>query len=187
MTGFGHTLPDARIRAERTYASFAFAILVTTISACGGATASAPAIGDQCLVGHWTTTSYQATFPAGAIVPGVAMSVSGGEGLMVAFSADGTETDDYAHVAPLKASGGSHNAQFELTGMAHFKMRTKDNSWTQSGPEQSLAISIVIDGGPQVHDTDTFPAGYGTYKCSRSDLTMVAQAPVASTQTLRKA
>jgi hypothetical protein len=165
----------------------ALAILVATVSACGGGSASAPAIGDQCLVGSWTATSYQATFPAGAIVLDVAMSVSGGEGLMVTYSADGTETDDYAHVAPLKASGGSHTAQFQLSGVAHFKMRAKDNGWTQSGPEQSLAESIVIDGGAQVQDTNTFPGGHGTYKCSGSDLTMVAQSPVASTQTLKRA
>jgi hypothetical protein len=163
----------------------AFAILVATVSSCGGS-ASAPAIGDQCLVGSWTATSYQAIFPAGAIVLDVAMSVSGGEGLMVTYSADGTEIDDYSHGAPLKASGGSHTAQFELRGLAHFKMRAKDNSWTQSGPDQSLAENIVIDSGPEVQDTNTFPGGHGTYTCSGSDLTMVARSPVASTQTLKK-
>ncbi len=160
-------------------------VALGTLSACGGGgTVSSPGIGDQCLVGSWTQTGFQGAFDG--LVSGVTMSVKGGVGVTLTYTAGGAETDDYSSSAPFTASGGGHTAQFTLRGVDHFTIQAKDNRWTQLGPDQSLAISIVIDGGPQVHDTDTFPGGHGTYTCSGSDLTVVAESPVATTQTLKR-
>lgn len=142
-------------------------------------------IGDACLVGRWTSTSLQQS--DSVTFPGISMAVTGGDGALITFSADGTETDDWTGAAPITGSGGGHKYTFTVRGVAHYKLRAHGDHWTESGPTQQLMEShFVVDGAPKPDQVVQVPPGSGTYTCSGSELTFVTVSPQSATETLKK-
>jgi hypothetical protein len=118
---------------------------------------------------------------------GVTMSITGGEGTVLIYSADGTELVDYTNAAPFTASGGGHTYTVIYRGLVRFTIVTRDHQWTESGLSQQIFGShYVVDGAPQPDFAGPVEPGSGTYTCSGSSVTFVSVVPFPYTETFKK-
>ena len=116
------SLLDAkRITAYKPLVIARLILLGLLVAACGETAAPTPspspvALGDRCLVGRWVETKQFSPGNFG-LGTGERFTVTGLQGLVVTFAANGTETDDYNDAQPLNggrptsASEPARNAQ----------------------------------------------------------------------------
>ena len=115
------------------------------------------------------------------------MSVTGGEGTVLIYTADGTELVDYTNAAPFKASGGGHSFTVTYRGLVRFTIVARDHHWTESGVSQQIFGShYVVDGAPRPDFAGPVEPGSGTYTCSGSSVTFVSVVPFPYTETFKK-
>ncbi|HKW07334.1 MAG TPA: FGLLP motif-containing membrane protein [Candidatus Dormibacteraeota bacterium] len=152
--------------ASKLLLTVAIAGICLCTFAPAAATASAPPIGDSCLVGRWVET--QRVVPSN-YWQGQSFPIAGFRGLVITFNADGTETDDASASAPLTGDQAGHHLEFVYRGQMLYHVHANGAELIQSAPVGSLRPSYYFDG-QQIQGGEGFlPATY-TYRCTAKTL-----------------
>jgi hypothetical protein len=134
-----------------------------------------PPLGDSCLVGRWVET--QQTRPSN-FWQGQSFPVAGLRGLVVTFSADGTETDDASASPALTGDHGGHHLEIVEHGRMQFHDHADGALLTQSASVGSLGVSYYYDR-QQIQGGEAFPPATYTYRCGASTLHREKPSPVS--------
>lgn len=129
--------------------------------------ATPPPIGDGCLVGRWIET--KETAPGNWAWNGQIVAVSGLQGMVITFTADGTETDYLSAALPLTANFNGHRLKIFLRGYAQFHVQAGGSSLVQTAPVDNVGVSYNYDGRP-VQGGAVYLAGVYTYRCGPTTL-----------------
>ena len=139
----------------------------TAVAALAAGTPTPPLIGDPCLVGRWVET--RQTAPGNWSWNGEIVAVSGLRGMVVTFTADGTETDDLSAAEPLVADYHGHQLLIVERGKAQFHVSAAGNQLVQSGLTDAVGVSYYYDGQP-IQGGAAYPPGLYTYSCGATTL-----------------
>jgi hypothetical protein len=149
-------------------------LLGLLVISCGSADAPSaastpPPIGDACLVGRWVETKQYSpgNFGQGT---GERFEVTGLEGLVITYTADGAETDDYSGAKPLNGGWRGNKIQVVVTGTITYQVHADSGHVVQSKPVASLAVAYYANGAPLSGGTASFAPATITYTCSGSFL-----------------
>ena len=157
--------------APKLLLAVAIAGICFCIFAPAAANASAPPIGDSCLVGRWVESKQ--TAPGDWAWNGHIVAVSGLAGLVVTFSADGIETDDFGHdfghVQNLIGDDNGHQLQILARGNAQFHVHADGVRLTESALHENVAFSYIYDGQP-IQGGAFYPPRDYTYRCTATGL-----------------
>lgn len=128
-----------------------------------------PAIGDACLVGRWVETKQYSpgNFGQGT---GERFEVTGLEGLVITYSADGAETDDYSAAKPLNGGWRGNKIQVVVTGTITYHVHADSGQIVQSKPVASLTVVYYANGAPLSGGTSSFAPATIKYTCNGSFL-----------------
>ena len=130
----------------------------------GPTTTTVPlAIGDECLVGSWVSTSasgYQ-TFDSGEMA-----QLSGLVGAVLTIEEDGTTTLDYADSEPLHLTSASREMFAQFSGTTHSTLGVRgDGAVTEKLVSNGATYVLVVGGVADVRRPATF-SPTATYSCT---------------------
>ena len=146
-------------------------------------TATTPPIGDSCLVGRWVTEIHQ----------GIDMSfndekvpVSGERGLVITYSAAGTESQDANNSQPL--IGAYHGQQLSvlLRGQGTFSDHADGQQLVETGPDQPFTLQFFLNGDPQDTNSTSNAPNASNYTCDDTTLVVTAADNPQDRQTLTR-
>ncbi len=165
---------------------FVFTMTVALLAACGTVTGSttptpsaraspspssappspspSPAIGDPCLVGRWV--EQKQTSPGNWTWNSERISVSGLQGLVVTYSADGGETVDFSGAQPLIGDYHGHEIRIVLRGSLTYQDTADGRRMVQSKATGDLTPVFYYDGAPQPGGNAAAAAQTLTYSCA---------------------
>lgn len=149
----------------------AVAAAVVALGACGSDSSSGGGGGgggpvDSCVVGTWVATQVASRFSA----VGAQVTVTGGAGLVLTFSSDGTETADWSSMAPLTTTipvdvtqtyRGQSRYRVTATGGTLTFLSADYSGWSA---QQSYAGQVSTLTGPN-------PVPPESYTCTQSSFT----------------
>jgi hypothetical protein len=150
-------------------------VLGLLVVSCGGtgdtvsAPSPTPAIGDACLVGRWLETKQYSPGNFG-LGTGERFEVTGLEGLLITYSADGAETDDYSRAKALNGGWRGNKIQVVITGAITYQVHADSAHIVQSKPVASLSVAYYANGAPLSGGTSSFAPATITYTCNGSFL-----------------
>src|SRR5690348_4574077 len=127
-----------------------------------------PAIGDRCLVGRWVETKQSA--PGNWIVANQVVPVTGLAGMVVTFTADGTETDDLSRAQPLVGDYQGHQVKFVERGLVRFDVHGDGSLLSQTAAGGSATVSFYYDNVYQPSGFITYLPGTYSYRCGSTTL-----------------
>lgn len=136
---------------------------------------SPPPIGDACLVGKWVVQSEDNR--SGYAYKGQVVPVSGGQGSVITFGADGTETDDLNMSQPLIGTYNGQQLRIVERGIATFQVIATGTSGTESGPAVPLPTTEYLNGVQDTTFSGHYTASSFTYTCSASKLQIEYSTP----------
>jgi hypothetical protein len=150
------------------------------IAACGpvaGDTASPSpssgpvAIGDPCLVGRWVE---KRQFSAGnfGLGTGERFTVTGLEGFVISYAADGTETDDFKASQPLNGGWRGNQIQIVIAGSITYQDHAEGGFILQSKPVGRPTLAFYANNTPMAGGTSSssFAPANISYTCAGSFL-----------------
>lgn len=136
-------------------------------AALAAPSAAQPPIGDGCLVGRWVETQQSA--PGNWAWNGEIVGVSGLRGMVVTFTAGGTEIDDLSAADPLTADYRGHQLLIVERATIQFHVRADGHQLVQSAPIGGIAVSYYYDSQP-IQGGAVFPPGVYRYSCGATTL-----------------
>jgi hypothetical protein len=149
-------------------------VLVLLVASCGSADTPStpsvpPALGDGCLVGRWIETKQYSpgNFGQGT---GERFEVTGLEGLVITYTADGVETDDYSAAKPLNGGWRGNKIQIVVGGTITYQVHAEGGHIVQSKPVASLTVAYFANGSPLTGGTSSFAPATISYTCNGSFL-----------------
>ncbi|HEV2474967.1 MAG TPA: FGLLP motif-containing membrane protein [Candidatus Dormibacteraeota bacterium] len=155
-----------RVVASIGVACFCLCGLATAALAAG--TPTPPLIGDRCLVGRWVETRQSA--PGNWTVGNQVVPVAGLAGLVITFTADGTETDDLSGAQPLVGDYQGHQVKFVERGVVRFQVYGDGSLLSQAAAGGSASVKFYYDGVYQPTGFIKYTAGTYNYRCGSATL-----------------
>lgn len=151
------------------------AVAAAAIACCSfvpaGLAADSPptsAIGDSCLIGRWVETQQSA--PGNWTVGGQVVPVAGLGGMVLTFTADGTETDDLGRAQPLVGDYQGHQVKFVERGLVRFHVHADGGVLSQAAAGGSATVSFYYDGVYQPTGFISYTPGTYSYRCGSTTL-----------------
>ncbi|MHB8689210.1 MAG: hypothetical protein ACYDB4_18790 [Candidatus Dormibacteraceae bacterium] len=139
--------------------------------------ASAPAIGDHCLVGSWSLD--HEVNRSGWSYANTPVSVSGLDGARLTFDSDGTETVAFAASNPLVgALADGRLLSITIRGSFTFRLHADGHQYVESGAVTVVPVTARLDGVPVSDYHGSYSPGTGTYTCSQRTLTTTTSSGV---------
>lgn len=149
-------------------------LLALLVVSCGiadtpSAASPPPPIGDACLVGRWVETKQYSpgNFGEGT---GERFEVTGSEGLVISYTADGAETVDYSGAKPLNGGWRGNKVQVVITGTITYQVHADSGQIVQSKPVASLTVAYYANGSLLSGGTSSFAPATIKYTCNGSFL-----------------
>jgi hypothetical protein len=110
-------------------------------------TTTRQSIGDECLVGAWRSEAFDVAFRGVLDGREVATPISGGAGVTLTVSAEGTVRTDYAGAAPLVGSDGAYRVEGVYLGATRERWLVDGDRVKQRGTDASgLTFRATING-----------------------------------------
>ena len=147
-------------------------------------TAPPPPIGDGCLIGRWVTEVHEGI---GITFNDEKVPVSGERGLVITYSAAGTEFQDANNSEPL--IGAYHGQQLSvlLRGTGTFTDHADGRQLVESGPDQPFTQQYSLNGDPQgPADSSSNAPNTSNYTCDDTTLVLTAADDPQDRQTLTR-
>ena len=122
---------------------------------------------NSCLVGQWTETGETDEIEE----DGTEITLSGGRGRRLAFTAAGTETADYTHSAPLVGTYEGRQLRLTTTGTVTFEDSTSGSRLTFRSADYAGSTETATYGGAPVELGRRTTPPPDTYACTSTTLT----------------
>jgi hypothetical protein len=154
------------------------------VAACGETAAPSPspspvALGDRCLVGRWVETKQFSPGNYG-LGTGERFTVTGLQGFVITFAADGTETDDFKDAQPLNGGWRGNQISIEVKGSITYQDHADGGVILQSKAVGSPAVAYYANNAPLAGglSSASFAPASISYMCAGGFLHMETQSPV---------
>ena len=141
-----------------------------------------PPIGDACLVGRWVEQSYFApgnwTWPdAGGPAGPPVIAATGLEGLVITYSANGTETEDFSAAQPVVGYYQGQQLKVTIRGRVAFAVRADGHVAVPTGAVNGQVTgAFYVDGVFDPNGTVSAGSGAYQYVCAGNKLHLESQA-----------
>ena len=96
--------------------------------------------------------------------------MTGLEGMVITYTADGAETDDYSGAKPLNGGWRGNKIQVVIAGTITNQVHADDGKIAQSKAVPSLTVAYYANGSPLSGATGSFAPATITYTCKGSFL-----------------